>query len=133
VWRDGVFWFALLIGLCGTAIQSPLSGWEGTTSNWARLVLQFGLTTILALVLVGVIAATFRGFGDGWRVAGAAQKRPAEKAEKAEPSAERTGPAESNVATTDPDRPAVGVNMEHKARALGRAFGAARRTYRDSD
>jgi hypothetical protein len=150
VLRDGVFWFAVLVGLCGTAMQSPLSGFEGTTGAWVILMLQFGLTTIAALVLVGVIAATFRGFGDGWRVAGAAQRaeKPvkAERPENAPPAATPKAAAPDLVAEAEPgsearpsptpagaDRPAVGIKMEHRARAFGRAFGAARRTYRDSD
>jgi hypothetical protein len=142
VWRDSVFWFAILVGVCGTALQSPLSGFEGTTNDWVFALLQFSLTTLVALVLVGVLSATIRGFGEGWRVTGNASKnvartsastsdaepKPAAKAAR-EPEPER----EPEPTPVEADRPAIGIKMEHKARAFGRAFGAARRTYRKSD
>ncbi|MEI7593447.1 MAG: hypothetical protein WCK41_09535 [Actinomycetes bacterium] len=113
--RDGVLWFAVLLGVCGTMIQSPFSGWTGSVNDWLILLLQFTVTLCAALILVGVIAATVRGFGQGWRTA-------------------ETDPSTATQETTLPiDRPAHLDKAERHVRAFGRAFGAARRTYRDSD
>jgi hypothetical protein len=115
--RDGVFWFAILIGAIGMAVQSPFEGWKGATADWLILALEIVVTFIGAFILVGVLAATVRGFGEGWRSAErAARSRPA--------------PEPKAAPTPAGDRPAIGVSMEKKARVLGRAVGAARRTYR---
>ncbi len=121
--RDGAFWFAILMFVTGMAVQSPLEGWKGGTTDWLVLALDLVVTLVGAFILVGVLAATGRGFGEGWR------------------SAERPAPVRSQPEPTRPtastgDRPPLSPSMqkmEKKVRVLGRAVGAARRTYRDFD
>lgn len=121
--RDGAFWFAILMFVTGMAVQSPLEGWKGGATDWLVLALELVVTLVGAFILVGVLAATVRGFGEGWR------------------SAERPAPVPFKPAKTEPDAPSHDrpplspsmQKMEKKVRVLGRAVGVARRTYRDFD
>ena len=139
VLRDGVFWFAVLVGVAGIAVQSPLADWKGQTVDWVILGAEIVLTFAAAFIIVGVLAATFRGFGEGWKAADqVARRRPAPDPRPAAaptPEPEAAGPAAPQAAPTGTapasDRPAAAVSLEKKARVLGRAVGAARRTYRD--
>jgi len=136
VLRDGVFWFAMLIGVAGLAVQSPLADWKGQTIDWVVLVASVVLTFAASFIIIGVLAATIRGFGEGWKEA---DKAPTPKAtppatattRAAESSSPRAEPTPKPTATPATDRPAIGVSMEKKVRVFGRAVGAARRTYRD--
>ena len=124
VLRDGVFWFAGLVAIAGIVVQSPLADWKGGTVDWIVLVVEVGLTIIGAYILVGVLAATIRGVGEGWRTA--------EVAATTRPKSSSPNSATPGAATKAPtsDRPPVGVALEKKARLVGRAVGAARRTYK---
>jgi hypothetical protein len=142
VLRDGVFWFAGLVAVAGIVVQAPLAGWKGGTVDWIVLVLEVGLTIIGAYILVGVLAATVRGVGEGWRTAEEAataatattppttSKQPPTATPGTDPAATPKPKAKAAPAA---DRPAVGVAMEKKARVLGRAVGAAKRTYQQYD
>jgi hypothetical protein len=111
--RDGAFWFAILMFVTGMALQSPLQGWKGGATDWLVLALELVVTFVGAFILVGVLAATGRGFGEGWR------------------SADRPTPDATTI-NRPPLSPSM-QKMEKKVRVLGRAVGAARRTYRDFD
>jgi hypothetical protein len=118
VWRDRVFWFAVLVAAAGVVVQEPFRGFEASPGRWALLGVQVVVTLGVVLALVGVLAGTARGFGEGWRSAAAAVRTP-ERASTREPAA----PA----AADDEQRPALGVEVERRARALGRAIGTTRR------
>jgi hypothetical protein len=155
VLRDGVFWFAGLVAVAGIVVQAPLAGWKGGTVDWIVLVLEVGLTIAAAYIVVGVLAATVRGVGEGWRTAeraataSAAAPKPSTPPTAAptasspgpepapdpapEPSTPGPEPAAPPKVAPAPGRPAVGVAMEKKARILGRAVGAAKRTYQQYD
>jgi hypothetical protein len=125
--RDGAFWFAILIFVSGMALQSPLQGWKGGTTDWLVLALEFVVTFVGAFILVGVLAAIGRGFGEGWR---SADRPSADRPSSSAPSSKAAPDA------TTMDRPPLSPSMqkmEKKVRVLGRAVGAARRTYRDFD
>ena len=132
VLRDGVFWFAGLVAIAGIVVQSPLADWKGGTVDWIVLVVEVGLTIIGAYILVGVLAATIRGVGEGWRTAevAAAASPKSSSPKSSSPDSATPGAAPKAPTGTASDRPPVGVALEKKARLVGRAVGAARRTYK---
>jgi len=119
VLRDGVFWFAILAGIAGMAVQAPLADWKGETLDWVVLAAEVVLTFAASFIIIGVLAATIRGFGEGWRTADVARRREAEGRTTGQPAPESVvaTPAPAPVApkptsTRDADRPAAAVSAE---------------------
>ncbi|MGZ4682262.1 MAG: hypothetical protein ACXWCM_18470 [Acidimicrobiales bacterium] len=148
VWRDGVFWLACGASIAGLVVQNAIGNFESTGRGWAILALEVVITFGVMLALVGVLAGTLRGFGEGWRQAEkSAPPRGATAGPSAtEPSRPVTEPEPvARAAAVDPepdpvrpvpdpaDRPKAGVEIERQARRLGRAIGAGRRTYKKYD
>ena len=138
--RDGVFWLAGVITVVALAAQNAWSG-LGSTTSWVLFVADVIVTVLITFALIGVLAGTMRGFGEGWRSAQPpdGSTRPATGDSPTAPAAEPTaasapGPAPRPKPKADPvpdaDRPVIGVELEKRARALGRAIGATQRKTR---
>jgi len=69
VWRDGVFWLALGTSIAGLLVQNAFGDFHGTGADWAILGLEVLITFGIVFALIGVLAGTLRGFGEGWRQA----------------------------------------------------------------
>ena len=87
------------------------------------------VTAVITFALVGVLAGTVRGFGEGWRTA---ESRVRPEIEPPTEPAEEPAEEPASGSSTDHDRPELGVALEKKARALGRAIGATQRKARRS-
>ena len=117
--RDGAFWVAALVTVVALAAQNAWSGVD-SGARWALLGADVIVTALISFALVGVLAGTVRGFGEGWRSAGRPDATPVAEA-KPRPKVDPVPEAE---------RPVIGVELEKKARALGRAIGATQRKAR---
>ncbi len=137
--RDGAFWLSAVITLVALAAQNAWSG-VGSAPAWILLVADVLVTAMITFALVGVLAGTARGFGEGWRAAESPTSQPRQPpapapAPSTTTSAEKPAPAAARPKadpTPDADRPVIGVELEKKARALGRAIGATQRKARKS-
>jgi len=69
VWRDKVFWLAFGTSIAGLLVQNAFGNFEATGRGWAILGLEVVITFAISFALIGVLAGTFRGFGEGWRQA----------------------------------------------------------------
>ena len=118
--RDGAFWLAVIIAVVALAAQNAFSGVDSTTA-WVLLGADVLLTVVVTFALVAVLAGTARGFGEGWRSAEPLRPKPKPAAD---PDA-AVAPAPDPLA--EADRPVIGVEIEKRARALGRAIGATQR------
>lgn len=122
--RDGAFWLAAVITFVALAAQNVFSGGHRDTTRWVLLGVAVAVTIVITFAVVGVLAGTVRGFGEGWRAAELPRPKP-----KAEPA-----PGPGATPAPDPrdeaDRPVIGVEIEKRARALGRAIGATQRRAR---
>jgi len=117
--RDGVLWLAVLTTVAALAAQNAWADLN-TPLAWVLFVADVVLTILIVFALIGVLAGTVRGFGEGWRSA----ERPAGRAEPASKPKPQADPV------PDADRPVIGIELEKKARALGRAIGATQRKAR---
>ncbi len=131
--RDGAFWLAALVTVVALAAQNAWSGVDGG-AQWALLIADVVVTTLITFALIGVLAGTLRGFGEGWRSAGRPDPVAAPAGASDEASDPGAKPASKPKPTVDPvpeaERPVIGVELEKKARALGRAIGASQRKAR---
>ena len=139
--RDGVFWVAAVTTVIALAAQNAWADLN-TTLAWVLFGADLFLTIVIVFALIGVLAGTLRGFGEGWRSA----ERPAGSARPgavpdggaapgaASDGATPTEPASKPKPQADPvpdaERPVLGIELEKKARALGRAIAATQRKAR---
>ena len=118
--RDGAFWLALVLTVVALAAQNAWSGLDDGLA-WGLFAADVVVTALITFALLGVLAGTVRGFGEGWRsgerVIGRATPAPTPGPTKPDP-------------VPDTERPVIGLELEKKARALGRAIGATQRKSR---
>lgn len=107
VWRDGVFWLAFGAAIVGLIVQNAFAKFEATTSGWVILGIEVAFTFLIAFALIGVVAGTLRGFGEGWRQA--------EKA--APPRGPAARPAKSSPDPASEPKPKATAQPEAEAEA----------------
>jgi hypothetical protein len=66
VWRDPVFWFAVVASAALVAAQVPWLGWRPDDPWWwARFALQGGVTVLIVFSVIGTGAGIARGWERG--------------------------------------------------------------------
>ncbi len=105
VWRDGVFWLAVCTSIAGLLVQDAFGHFEATTSGWVILGVEVVFTFAVVFALIGVLASTLRGFGEGWRQAEKATAAPELAVEPGPVARPEPGPAirPEPVRTSEPE------------------------------
>jgi hypothetical protein len=145
--RDRAFWFAIGLSVAVIGLEIGIAAAAGAL-NWVALALFGALLVIAVFTVVGVVAGTIRGFGEGWRGGRRAESRsPKTSAQANEPEpagdARPSGPkapamptslaelTESARTVASSVRKPTSADLDRTARTLGRAIGAARKAARD--
>ncbi len=92
--RDRVFWLAVILSVVAIGLEIGIAA-AADALNWGALALFGVLLFIAVFTVVGVVAGTIRGFGEGWR--GGRRRR------SAQPTP--TGTASAGSARPDPAGP----------------------------